>query len=255
MRHSKAQSWRRRTQACLHTAALLLSGLLTAVASPVMTMAETAPLPLSAAHDPYGAFMTEASHRFGIPEKWIRAVMGFESNSNPLAVSQKGAMGLMQIMPSTWRELRVRYALGDNPIDPRANVHAGTAYLREMHERYGTVTGMLAAYNAGPDRYDDYLSRGRELPAETRAYVAALAPLLGGESLDETSPIVASKSGDWRDAPLFVAQQDAQLAAPSVQPESARHGATSAPDRRTDNAIRPPANGLFVAPSRAGGPQ
>ena len=80
-------------------------------------------------------------------------------------------MGLMQIMPQTWSGLRLRYGLGANPYDPHDNILAGAAYLRELHDRYG-APGFLAAYNAGPARYDDHLATGRPLPAETRAYVS-----------------------------------------------------------------------------------
>ena len=89
----------------------------------------------------------------------------------------------MQIMPDTWAGLRLRYRLGRNPSDPHDNILAGAAYLREMHDRFGAA-GFLAAYNAGPGRYAEYLAAGRPLPAETRAYVAALAPLIGGGRID-----------------------------------------------------------------------
>jgi soluble lytic murein transglycosylase-like protein len=80
-------------------------------------------------------------------------------------------MGLMQIMLQTWSGLRLRYGLGANPYDPHDNILAGAAYLWELHDRY-SAPGFLAAYNAGPARYDDHLATGRPLPAETRAYVA-----------------------------------------------------------------------------------
>ena len=128
--------------------------------------------------DDYAAEVAEASRRFGIPESWIRAVMHVESRGQVKAASPKGAIGLMQIMPDTWTGLRLRYRLGRNPRDPRDNNLAGAAYLRKMHDRYGAA-GFLAAYNAGPGRYAEYLASGRPLPAETRAYVAALAPLIG----------------------------------------------------------------------------
>src|SRR3546814_5730962 len=77
--------------------------------------------------------------------------MRVESRGDVRAVSPKGAMGLMQLMPDTWASLRVRLGLGANPYDPRDNILAGAAYLREMHDRYGSP-GFLAAYNAGPGR-------------------------------------------------------------------------------------------------------
>ena len=117
------------------------------------------------------------------------------------ALSPKGAMGLMQIMPQTWAGLRLRYGLGADPYDPHDNILAGAAYLRELHDRYG-APGFLAAYNAGPARYEDHLATGRPLPAETRAYLAVLAPLIGGGSIDGAM-VVAAVARSWTEAPLF----------------------------------------------------
>lgn len=117
--------------------------------------------------DPFGAFVAEASLRFGVPARWIRAVMRAESQNDLHAISPKGAMGLMQIMPSTWTLLRARLRLGVDPYDPHDNILAGAAYLRELHDSYGSP-GFLAAYNAGPARYENHLATGRPLPAETR---------------------------------------------------------------------------------------
>lgn len=142
-----------------------------------------------------------ASQRFGIPEVWIRAVMGRESAGDPRAESSKGAIGLMQVMPGTWTELRTRYRLGPDPFDERDNILAGTAYLNEMHDRYGTVAGMLAAYNAGPGRVDDLLQTGRPLPFETRAYIAAILSSIGEDATTNVSPV---RPSDFRDAPIFV---------------------------------------------------
>ena len=155
---------------------------------------------------PYAAFVAEAARRFGVPERWIWAVMRIESRGRVRAVSSKGAMGLMQIMPDTWIELRARYRLGADAYDPRDNILAGAAYLREMHDRFG-APGFLAAYNAGPARYDDYLSSGRPLPAETIAYVAALAPLIGSHPLPG-DVVTAADPFAWLRSPLFVARAD-----------------------------------------------
>jgi len=130
----------------------------------------------------FAGFVTEAAQRFGVPERWIQAVMRAESDGNQRTRSRKGAMGLMQIMPETWRDLRERFALGTDPYDPRDNILAGAAYLREMHDRYG-MPGFLAAYNAGPGRYERYLATGRPLPAETRAYVTKLSAMIGGAQI------------------------------------------------------------------------
>lgn len=107
--------------------------------------------------------------------------MRAESAGDVRAVSSAGAIGLMQVMPDTWTELRARYSLGRGPYDPHDNILAGTAYLRELWGRYGKVAAMLAAYNAGPARYDEHRATGRPLPAETRKYVASLALALRGE--------------------------------------------------------------------------
>jgi len=120
----------------------------------------------------------EASRRFHVPAAWTRAVMRAESHGDDKAVSEKGAIGLMQVMPKTYAELQTKLDLGPDPFDSRDNILAGAAYLAEMIEHYGE-TGFLAAYNAGPRRYEELLRRGRPLPVETTDYVARLAPELG----------------------------------------------------------------------------
>jgi Transglycosylase SLT domain len=72
--------------------------------------------------DPFAAFVIEASRRFIVPEHWVRAVMRVESDGRPRARSKKGAMGVMQIMPGTWTELRSRYHLGVAPYDPHDKI-------------------------------------------------------------------------------------------------------------------------------------
>jgi len=153
------------------------------------------------------SFVSEASTRFGIPMQWIRAVMGVESSNNQHATSPKGAMGLMQIMPETYTDLRARHGLGDNPYDPHNNILAGAAYLREMHDLFGSP-GFLAAYNAGPLRYEDHLTTGRPLPAETRAYVATLAFQLGLKQADDGERAFSSARNRTAlsPAPIFVEQ-------------------------------------------------
>lgn len=135
--------------------------------------------PSDAAYDPWAAYIAEASALHGIPEAWIREVIARESSFRPRAVSPAGAMGLMQVMPGTWAELRLRYRLGRDPFHPRDNILAGTAYLREMHDRFGSP-GFLAAYHAGPGTFTRYLARERSLPAQTRRYVAAIVPRIAG---------------------------------------------------------------------------
>lgn len=159
--------------------------------------------------DRWARYIDEASRRFAVPETWIRQVMRAESggrtslHGRPI-VSDAGAMGLMQLMPATWREMRATHGLGAGPHDPRDNVLAGTAYLRLMYDRFG-YPGLFAAYNAGPARYTEHLARGRPLPSETRAYVARLV----GQGRDHPA---AAKSA-LRTSGLFVA-----LAPPPVSP-------------------------------------
>jgi len=122
--------------------------------------------------------IAEASHRFAIPEPWIRAVMRAESGGEAMVdghpiTSRAGAIGLMQVMPATYAEMRAANNLGTDPADPHDNILAGTAYLRAMFDRYG-YPGLFAAYNAGPERFEQSL-RGRPLPEETRAYLTTVA--------------------------------------------------------------------------------
>ena len=135
--------------------------------------------------DPWGPYIREASERFDVPGAWIRAVMQqesgghlFDHNGN-FITSVPGAMGLLQLMPPTYDDMRQQYGLGEDPFDPHDNILAGTAYLRQMYDIYGSP-GFLAAYNDGPGSLDRYLRRGRALPRETRRYVAAIGPHIAG---------------------------------------------------------------------------
>jgi soluble lytic murein transglycosylase-like protein len=130
------------------------------------------------------AAVATASAAAGLPEARIRRVIARESAGDPRAVSPAGALGLMQLMPATWAEMRVRLGLGADPFDVRDNLLAGAAYLRLMLDRFG-APGFLAAYNAGPERYARALAGRAVLPLETRAYVARLAPELGVPGVPE----------------------------------------------------------------------
>ncbi|MGL3104759.1 lytic transglycosylase domain-containing protein [Bradyrhizobium sp. BR 1432] len=162
--------------------------------------------PSSPLTDLYAAFLTEASRRFAIPEHWIRAVLQVESGGNVRAVSSRGALGLMQIMPRTWVELSTRYNLGVDPFEPHDNILAGTAYIREMLDRFGSE-GFLAAYNAGPTRYEAYLATGRPLPDETKIYVARLVRLIGINQ-HKHATLAISQAVPWRQAALFFDRSD-----------------------------------------------
>lgn len=159
--------------------------------------------------------VAEAAARFALPPGWITAVMRAESGFDAAAVSSAGAMGLMQVMPKTYGDLRLRYGLGADPFHPRDNILAGAAYLREMYDRFG-APGFLAAYNAGPERYAQHLAHGRPLPLETRRYVAALEPVVIGVAL----PIATAPPSPQPSPPsVFVrldAAQDPRAGAPSL---------------------------------------
>ena len=138
------------------------------------------------------AIEAEASRRFGLPVTWIDAVLQAESAGDPGSVSPKGAIGLMQLMPQTWQELRDNLGLGSNPFDVHDNILAGVAYLRALYDRYG-VPGFLAAYNAGPARWEQHSLIGEPLPLETQAYVDRLVPIVRGVEMvgaDTLSPMV-----------------------------------------------------------------
>jgi hypothetical protein len=198
----------------------------------------------SSTANPFAAFIAEASQRFGVPASWIRSVMRVESVGDVHALSPKGAMGLMQIMPETWAILHARYGLGADPYDPHDNILAGTAYLRQLHARYGAA-GFLAAYNAGPARYEDHLATGRPLPAETRAYVAALAPMVAGDDVDDAATVAVTPRS-WTEAPLFAARAASRPAAaqPASSPQPSRPSTDGAGEDLT--ALAPQSDGLFV---------
>jgi hypothetical protein len=234
-------------------ASLLLSGLLLTIPLTGPVFAQQTSVERPSPRDPYAAHISEAAIRFGVPETWIRAVMRVESAGDVRAISSAGAMGLMQVMPATWAELRARHRLGSDPYNPRDNILAGTAYLREMHDRYGSP-GFLAAYNAGPGRYEEYLA-GRPLPAETRAYVATLAPIVGGGELSGAVVVAAADPLAWTRAPLFVVQSAGSGPAAPVQSEGEPEAAAAAAPEHDQGPVASRTDGLFVARNVAGGPR
>jgi hypothetical protein len=232
---------RSRSFLCVSVASLLLVVVGVAHAEPVATEQHS----VATAADPISTMVAEASQRFGIPASWIRAVMQVESFGDVRALSPKGAMGLMQIMPESWATLRSRYGLGADPYDAHDNILAGAAYLRELVDRYGSP-GFLAAYNAGPARYEDHLATGRALPTETRAYVAALAPVIGGEAIDDAT-VVDAVLRSWSEAPLFVVPAASNATKPlaSSDPRSGRRSTDSPAQDWT--GLAPQSPGLFVS--------
>jgi len=129
--------------------------------------------------------VAKASRRFGVPVGWINAVMRVESGGRTMLsegmpmVSEKGAVGIMQLLPQTYTEMRTQYRLGSNPFDPNDNIQAGTAYLRWLKSKYA-YPAIFAAYNAGPLRVDKLLADGTPLPEETRNYVDRIGGILNG---------------------------------------------------------------------------
>lgn len=184
-------------------------------------------------------FIAEASGRFGIPIRWIERVMQVESagktvrNGAPIR-SHAGAMGLMQLMPATWADMRAAYGLGSDPDDPRDNILAGTAYLRAMYDRFG-YPGLFGAYNAGPARYAAHLAGRTPLPDETIAYLSRVTgsafdgtPGLGSISVTPVSQSTIDRLFAVRDRsaePPRVSSSSGQTA------ESRRDGSLFAIDR------------------------
>jgi len=177
--------------------------------------------------DVWRPFIDEAAARFGMPQSWIEAVMRRESGGRtnldgmPIT-SPVGAMGLMQLMPKTYAEMRERLNLGADPYDPHDNILAGVGYLRAMYNRYG-YPYLFAAYNAGPLRLDDYLLNGIPLPNETKVYLGAIVPgadLTAGTTPREASHHKSSRSNPPaipRDSGLFFAHSDTKNAGRNSQ--------------------------------------
>jgi hypothetical protein len=222
-----------------------------ALAAPTVPVARQSPI------DRWQTFITDAARQFAIPDAWIRGVMHAESggrtvlNGKPIT-SVKGAMGLMQIMPGTYRGLRAQYGLGSDAYDPRDNIFAGAAYLRQMYERYG-YPSLFAAYNAGPKRLDDFLLRGQPLPRATLDYVGGIVPgaeiaLAQGSDAPQipppkNTPPAVSDSLTAHPNALFFTRNDGPAA-----PDSPAEGPPGLSQRVESNAGISPANSaaLFV---------
>jgi soluble lytic murein transglycosylase-like protein len=236
--------WRRsRTLLWVSVAMVLLEVDGVADAEPVATQQRN----VATAADPFTAVVAEASQRFGIPASWIRAVMRVESFGDLRALSPKGAMGLMQIMPEAWSALRSRYGLGSDAYDAHDNIQAGAACLRQLRDRYGSP-GFLAAYNAGPARHEDHLATGRALPAETQAYVAALAPAIGDRTIDNATVVYAFVRS-WTEAPLFVVPAEGNPTNSPASPELLSDRRSSDSSARDWTGLASQSQGLFISMS------
>jgi hypothetical protein len=177
--------------------------------------------------------------------------MQVESGGNAKALSPKGAIGLMQIMPETYATLRQAFGLGADPYRPRDNIMAGAAYMREMLDLYGT-SGFLAAYNAGPARYDEHLATGEPLPEETQIYLSRLAPMLSGAQIGNVS--ATTKPVTWMTAPLFIddnatsnsgAIQVDDGGFPNANPQQ-NHQQINATEQTGIAALAPQSGSLFI---------
>ena len=198
--------------------------------------AQAAPSPALSHVDltPWRAEIAAAAQRFHLPKPWIGAVIAAESGGHTFwhgapIVSSAGAMGLMQLMPKTYRAMQGRYGLGADPFDPPDNILAGTAYLRALYERYG-YPDLFAAYHAGPKRLEAWLDDRKPLPRSTRTYLQRVVPgsdltfetgdqnhvaAAGEISAKTTNPVAKRVSGGLffmrasaSQAPIFDAQHD-----------------------------------------------
>jgi hypothetical protein len=125
----------------------------------------------------FSTIVQDKANKYDLDPSLVHAVIKTESNGNPRAVSRKGAMGLMQLMPTTASDLEVR-----NPFDPEENIDGGTRYLRYLIERFGgDLTLALAAYNAGPKTVEKTNSVP-QIP-ETKQYVKKVLSLYNGKTV------------------------------------------------------------------------
>ena len=122
---------------------------------------------------PYAEIIAAAAEAHGVDPMLVRALIQVESGYRPRARSPRGAMGLMQLMPSTAREYNVRH-----PFEPKANIEAGNKHLKTLIDRFGDDVGLaLAAYNAGPGAVEKF--NGIPPYRETRSYVSRILALAG----------------------------------------------------------------------------
>jgi soluble lytic murein transglycosylase-like protein len=198
------------------------------------------PLASQAVISPWDTFVEEASRRFALPAEWLRGVMRIESGGHAMLdgrpiTSRAGAMGLMQVMPATFADMARRYGLGADPYDPRANILAGAAFLREMYDRFGPAH-FVAAYNAGPGRVDEHLRRGRPLPRETQRYVQILAPMVHGPAAGVGAPVATRARAAVSSvvSARSVSSHSRPSSAPPTRPLFVLTGEPSTPARHAD---------------------
>jgi soluble lytic murein transglycosylase-like protein len=189
---------------------------ITALAMLAASSSATAQPPSPTIASACAAHVPEAASRSGFSADTILRVMMAESGGNSKIVSPKGAMGCMQIMPATWAYLTSRYNLGADPFDARRNMIGGAMYLAELAARYG-MPGALAAYNAGPGRYERYAAGRVALPAETIAYTARIGA-------SARVPVVGTIMARWQEASLFLVRSPQASMAVAQSPAVAKEG-------------------------------
>ncbi len=143
----------------------------------------------------FSSYVHQAAAKYDLEPELIKAVITTESNGNHRAVSRKGAIGLMQLMPATANDLNVI-----NPFNPEENIEGGTRYLKQLLERFnGNLTLALAAYNSGPKTVEKY---GAVPPIlETRQYVKKVFSLYNGKKTYELSGM--SSSSQKQNSPIY----------------------------------------------------
>lgn len=185
---------------CRRICALLLAcGIAATAANSASATLASRSTPVPRAVSACAPHAAEAAARTALSETVILRVMHVESRGRANALSPKGAMGCMQIMPATWRYLTARHGLGSDPWNARFNMIGGALYLAELARRFG-FPGAYAAYNAGPERYARHVRGDARLPAETIAYMASLSGTARGARRDD-QPAAAPR---WQDAGLFL---------------------------------------------------
>jgi len=160
--------------------------------TPVATAGDGVPSDSSAycGTRPWRPLLEDAARRFEVSAAWLESILRVESagceywNGFP-TMSSAGAMGLMQLMPSTWQRLQIELHLGADPFDPHDNILAGAGYLRELYDQFGLV-GAIAAYHAGPTLYGRHLRDGEALPSSTVDYVRRVLANINTEPPNES---------------------------------------------------------------------
>jgi hypothetical protein len=205
-----------------------------ALAAVAMAIGGLSPAPVLATTlgaDACARHASAAAARSGLTVDVIVRVMRAESRGRPSAVSPRGAMGCMQIMPATWAYLTRHYALGNDPFDARMNMIGGALYLADLARQFG-FPGAYSAYNAGPGRYLRYVRGEARLPAETVAYAVQIT---GSGATPSGSPAARQMpAARWREAGLFMVSPGAGAAASAATSDERRDADGPADRGRAD---------------------